>query len=162
METLKKVGRIFLNIVFVLIILITIIFMCGFIQMKKSNNKYVNIFGYTVMQVVTGSMSGTIEEQDIIVVKITKDVKTNDIITYDNGKNLITHRIIKINDDFITTKGDANNTEDKPITNDLVVGKVVFIAKNVAIWVKVFTTPAVIISLIVTISLIYVVCFYKK
>ena len=57
---------------------------------------YVNVFGYTYFVVATGSMSGTIEVDDIIFVKITKSVKINDIITFKNKDgDIITHRLIK-------------------------------------------------------------------
>ena len=40
--------------------------------MKKD---YVNVFGYTYFVVASGSMSGTIEVDDIIFVRLTKNVK---------------------------------------------------------------------------------------
>ena len=56
---------------------------------------HVNVFGYTYFVVATGSMSGTIEVNDIIFVKITKDVEKNDIISYKNKSGeIITHRLI--------------------------------------------------------------------
>ncbi len=91
--------------------------------MKKD---YVNIFGYSYFVVATGSMSGTIEVNDIIFVKLTDNVKNNDIITFKNQNgDIITHRIIQTSGNRIITKGDANNTQDDAITRNHVIGKVV-------------------------------------
>ena len=54
----------------------------------------------------------------------------------------------------IVTQGDANNTEDKPIIKELVVGKVIHIFSNVEVWMNVIKTPEVILSGIGTIGVI--------
>ena len=111
------------------------------------------LFGHSVFQKKTGSMSGTLEVEDIIVVKLTKDVAKNDIITFLQDDTIITHRILEIKDETITTKGDANNTKDEPINKEQIIGKVVFSFKNIAIWKQVFTTPQVYILIILTLIL---------
>ncbi len=54
---------------------------------------------------------------------------------------------------MIITKGDANNTEDAAITEEQVIGKVVFVGKEYGKYVKVITEPVVLISFFVTIIL---------
>ena len=98
-------------------------------------------------------MSGTIEVNDIVIVKITKDVSENDIITFKQNDAIITHRIIGIDDEYINTKGDANNSEDSPIKKEQVIGKVVKIISKLGIWIKVLSESRVIISIIITILL---------
>ena len=61
---------------------------------------------------------------------------------------------MKIDGDKLITKGDANNTEDKAITKDDIIGKVISVYPKVGIWVKVFTEPNVLISVFVTLVLI--------
>ena len=129
--------------------------------MKKNNNKYINIFGYTIIQVATGSMTPTLKVKDIVIVKITKEINNNEIITYEENNVLITHRAIEVTEKNILTKGDANNSIDKPITKENVIGKVVFIIPKIGIWKKVLTTPKVIISGTITICLIYCVSISK-
>ena len=158
---MKKIGNILINSILVLVIIITIIVVICFAIMKKNNQQYINVFGYSIMQVVTGSMEDTIKVKDIVIVKITKDVKNNEIISYEDNNKIITHRIIKITDNYIVTKGDANNSEDKPITKEKVVGKVVCIIPKVAIWQKVFASPPVFISGSITIILLYLVYVNK-
>ena len=94
-------------------------------------------------------MAPTITTNDLIVVKITKDADIDDVITFEDGSSLITHRVIsKTNNGFIT-KGDANNENDKQITSEQVVGKVIKILPNMGVWFKVFTTP----------KIIFLICF---
>ena len=62
------------------------------------------MFGYTALEVVTGSMSGTIEIGDLVIVELTKDINVGDIIVYGQDDNLITHRVIEINEENINNE----------------------------------------------------------
>lgn len=87
-----------------------------------------SFFGYSTLIVTTGSMSGTIEQGDMIVIKKTDEYKIGDVITFiPEGESIpTTHRIIRISGDHYYTKGDANNAEDmRPVTADRIVGKVI-------------------------------------
>lgn len=134
----------------ILIIILVIVLYC-YAQLKLLNKDYINFCGYTVFRVITGSMSDTIKPQDIVIVKITKDVNVDDIITYKKDKDFITHRVIEKNEKQIVTKGDANTSQDEPIIINDVVGKVIYIVNNVGIWINVFKTPQVIIAIIISI-----------
>ena len=91
------------------------------------------VFGVAPMVVLSGSMSGTaqdhIEAGDLIF-DTKADVNTlkeGDVISFMENKVVVTHRIIRIETAqdgtrLFVTKGDANNTEDEPITADMVVG----------------------------------------
>ncbi len=154
MKILSKISKALLNIILVILLLIMIILVYNIIQINCLNKDYMNIFGYSLFQVKTGSMSGTIEKGDIIIVKITKDVKNNDIVTYQSEGSIITHRIISMNEAEIITKGDSNNSQDDPITKEQIVGKVVYTFKNVEIWKKVLMTPGVYLLIIATMILL--------
>ena len=90
-----------------------------------------SIFGYSSLMVATGSMSGTIEEGDLIIIKDTGDYKIGDIVTFfQDGDDIpTTHRIInkEVTEDGVTywiTRGDANNSPDKrSITSDEIIGE---------------------------------------
>ena len=123
--------------------------------------------GYAVFQVATGSMSGEMEVKDIIIARVLnedkkQELKVDDIVVFQEADNLITHRIIEIEEDKIITKGDSNNTEDAPIKRENVIAKVVKTVHKIAIWEKVFTTPEVYISIIVTVTLFGVTFAYSK
>ena len=88
-----------------------------------SNSSFLNM---RIYRVGSGSMEPYLKINSLILIKESNDYKINDIITYQNGDEYITHRIISINDDEIVTKGDANNKEDDPITKDKIVGKLIY------------------------------------
>lgn len=150
----EKIAHIILNIIITFVFLMVVIVGYNYIQLQIMKKDYTNFFGYTVFEVSTGSMAKTLNIYDVILVKITKDIKENDIITYKKDNELITHRIMEINEDKIITKGDANNTEDKEITTDAIIGKVISIYPKLGIWSKVFTEPNVLISIFITLILI--------
>lgn len=74
---------------------------------------------------MTGSMEPTINVNSLILIKEQKSYKVNDIITFKSKNSYVTHRIVSIEEDKVITKGDNNNTEDKPISKKDIVGKLV-------------------------------------
>ena len=155
-KLIKKIDFFTALLLFILIVLLYF-----FAQLKVFGKKYINCFGYTIFQVITGSMEDTIKINDIVVVKIGSDFNENDIITFKNDENFITNRVIKKTDEEIITKGDNNTAEDEPIKKEDVVGKVVYIVQNVNVWINVLKTPEVIIAIIVTILVIKLLFFNK-
>ena len=153
-KVFEKVAHIILNIVIAIVFLVVLIVGYNYIQLQILNKDYTNFFGYTVFEVSTGSMAKTLNIYDVILVKITKEVEQGDIITYKYNDELITHRIMKIDGDKLITKGDANNTEDKAITKDDIIGKVISVYPQLGIWTKVFTEPNVLICAFITLILI--------
>ena len=111
---LKQIFDIFFSIVFAIIILVVTSLI---IQKYILKEEVPNIFGYKILQVMSGSMSGEFETGDTILIKEIKeesDLKIGDVITYRIAKNtLVTHRIVnitKIGENLnYTLKGDANN-----------------------------------------------------
>lgn len=162
MKKLKNIPNLILNIIIFMLIVIAVFVMIGFVQLNILNREYTDIFGYSLFQTKTGSMIPTIEIGDIVIVKLGDDVKQDDIITYKEGNSLITHRITQIDSDKIITKGDNNNTEDKPISREDIVGKVVYIIGDVQIWKMVFSDISVIIPICITIALFIVLILYKE
>ena len=70
--------------------------------------------------------------KDLIVIKKSDRYKINDIVTYKtNDGSTITHRIISINHNEIITKGDANSSNDFPITKDKIIGKLILRIHNI-------------------------------
>lgn len=79
--------------------------------------------------VKSNSMYPVINKKDIVIVKQRKEYYLNDIITYiDKNSNLITHRIIRIENEGYITKGDNNNSEDEEIIKkENIKGKIILI-----------------------------------
>ena len=157
MKIARKIAEIILNIIIIIIAILIVFAISYLVQTRIMGKKYANIFGFTAFQVASGSMSGTINIGDAVIVKITDQIKENDIIVYMQDNNFITHRVIKIAEDSITTKGDANTTQDLPITKDKIVGKVIFIIPNLETWKKIITTPYILICIIITLLLFSIV-----
>lgn len=158
-KVVNKIIGIVLNSLLIIVTLIILVGIYYLVQIKVFNNDYANIFGYTFFEVATGSMADTIEIGDVVIVELTKDVRKNDIIVYKEEENFITHRLIDINEngEFIT-KGDANNTEDKPVNETQVLGKVTYIIPKLGIWRKAILSPQVLIliaSLIILLGIAF-------
>jgi len=146
----EKIIQFIMNIFLVIASIAMIFSITGFFQLKVLNKTYVNLFGYTVFSVATGSMQPTLNINDIIIIKITDDVKENDIITFRENNEFITHRVIKNNNETFITKGDSNNTEDNPINKQNIIGKFVCKIPVIGILGDILTTPKVFISLMAT------------
>lgn len=99
--------------------------------------------GYALLTIETGSMSGTIEIGDMILIKDTKDYKIGDIITFlpDGDTIPTTHRIINYGaDGTFVTKGDANNAKDTiSVSSEMIFGEVIKVLPKVGLfadWVR--------------------------
>lgn len=154
-KVINKISTIILNILLVIVSILIIIGLYYLVQIKILNNSYANIFGYTFFEVATGSMSNTIEIGDVVIVKITKEVQENEIIVYSEDNNFITHRLItKDENGKFITKGDANNSEDKPIEEAQILGKVIYIIPKIGILKRAILSPQVLILILTLIILL--------
>ena len=148
---MKKVKDILKYVATGFLVLLVLLCVYTFIVTDLMKKDYVNVFGYSYFVVASGSMSGTIEVDDIIFVKLTKDVKTDDIITYKSKDgSIITHRLVNMNGNTYITKGDVNNAVDDAVTKEQIIGKVrfiispSFILKSLAIFLIVFILLALV------------------
>ena len=143
MTYLKKILK---SIACGFLVLLVSLCVYTFIVTDVMKKDYVNVFGYTYFVVKTGSMSGTLEIDDIIIVKITKETKVKDIITYVNDKGeIITHRLVRKSGNKLIAQGDVNNTEDAPITKDNLIGTVSFVI-----------SPSFILKVVATILILFI------
>ena len=73
-------------------------------------------------------MKPAINPGDLIFVrKVDVDkIKEGDIITFKNEDMVATHRVVKVDKNTITTKGDSNNTEDYPTDKKEIIGEFSF------------------------------------
>ena len=99
-----------------------------FVVVKIQNPNAVPMpFGFGASLVLSGSMEPEISTDDLVFVKRADELHVGDVVLYNTGGSNVLHRITKIDGDIITTQGDANNTEDKPISASVVLG--VYIGK---------------------------------
>ena len=112
---MKKILSILLIIICLVILIINICSIFG-----------LPILGFRLLKVASGSMEPTLPINSLILVKESNNYQENDIVTYKDEYGYTTHRIIEIKQYSIITKGDANNTTDKEVAIDDIIGKVIF------------------------------------
>lgn len=83
------------------------------------------LFGYKGYIILSGSMESVLTPGDFIIVKAHpyQTIKENDVVTFKMGNQVITHRVVRLSNTGITTKGDANEDEDNnQITQNEYIG----------------------------------------
>ena len=119
MKVIKIIKNIILDIIIVFLV-------AAIIVGHLNKTKPVPFFNYYFFTVLTGSMQDTLYPGDNIIVKKQDNYKVGDIVTYKADEVYVTHRITKINGNQITTKGDANTSEDPPFDKKNILGKFVY------------------------------------
>ena len=154
MSHLKKITKLVVNVFTGILLVILVMVIYGKVVITFGKNSYPNYFGYTVFEVASGSMEPTLRINDAILVKVTQEnLNKGDIIAFYGENAVITHRILYIDDDIITVKGDNNNIVDKPINRAQVIGKIVKVFPRLGIWKKVITDPKILIAIFITLLL---------
>ena len=82
-------------------------------------------FGFGFASVLSGSMEPELSEGDLLVVVEKDAYYEREVVVFQDGRTLVTHRIIRIEGGEILTMGDANNSPDSPITKEQIKGKVI-------------------------------------
>lgn len=136
-------GKIWRRIVLIIIGLIIGINIYSWNASTLAGNSLPMPFGVGASVVMSGSMSPTLEVNDLIVVQKKASYEVGDIVVYQSGKTLIVHRIIDLEENMITTQGDANNAADDPINVNTVKGEVVFHIPFLGAIINVLKTPIV-------------------
>ncbi len=163
MNYIKKIVKITINGLTYILLAILVLIIYGKVSVTFSNKLYPNYFGYTFFEVASGSMKPTLDINDVIAVKFgNKNIEKDDIIAFTDGESVITHRVVYIDGDSVIVKGDNNNTVDKPIKIDQIIGPVVKIFPHLGLWKKVLTDPKIIIALFVTLLLFDFALSYNK
>ena len=98
-------------------------------------------FGYGAAVVLSGSMEPAISEGDLIIVKEIEKFAKNDVVVYDDTENLVVHRIVDIDGESVTTKGDANPVADQPVHVSAIMGTVVIVIPFAGKLVDFLKTP---------------------
>lgn len=103
-------------------------------------------FKYKLVAIISGSMEPVYYRGDavIIVAKKAKEINKGDILAFNVGNGIVTHRVVKIEEVggiyTFTTKGDNNDANDTfEIHNDDVIGTVNYILKYAGfptVWVN--------------------------
>ena len=146
------------------LIRLVLLILCGAtlglsVYMINANNMVGNRlpmpFGYGAAVVLSGSMEPTFSEGCLLIVKEKQTYEMDDIVVYEEAGKLIVHRIIDMEKETVTTKGDANNIADEPIAIDDIRGEAIYWIPKVGLLVNFLKTPIGVISiLIISIAMI--------
>lgn len=151
----EKIINTILDILIGIFTLILLISIYNGIQTKIFGNSYSSFYGYSFFEIQTGSMEPVISAGDWIIVKNKNKYKLNDIITYQQDENFITHRIVETYKGTYITQGDDNNTKDEgSISKEQIIGEVVKILPGFGILKKTVFNPIVLMFIIIAIYLI--------
>jgi len=115
--------KIFKDIIFWIIYLAILI---GLIYGIPKGLAYVLKTEYPMASITSGSMWPVLKRGDLILIKgiNSKDeIKIGDIVVYKNPKGFTIHRVVKLEWNAVTTRGDANNVDDQPVSYEEIIGK---------------------------------------
>lgn len=119
-------------------------------------------FGYGIANVLSGSMEPTFSKGALLLVKEEKQAEPGQIVVYQSGQELIVHRVIQIEGNLVTTKGDANETADPVFDASQIKGVVVGWIPFLGSLVSFLKTPAGIILLLICAVLLMEGSFRKQ
>lgn len=111
--------------------------------------------------VLSGSMEPELSVDDLIFVSSKDEYFVGDVVVFQDEYSLIVHRIIKIEGEVVTTKGDANDSADPSIELKDIKGKVVGTIPGIGGFISVIKSPIGVIC-IIGISVILLILSYSK
>jgi signal peptidase len=110
-------------LIFLVMLLLTNLYIM--VQKIVLHNDLPKVLGFSQLIVVSGSMQPAIDAGDLVVIRQQKKYNVGDIVTLRSGNSLVTHRIIDMDQEYVHTKGDANNVADQPMPLSSIQGKVI-------------------------------------
>ena len=157
MKTKQNLKEIILNTTINTIVIFSFILLLFVIDSKYvKKDRIVNLLGKSILVVTTESMAPSINSGDLIIISRDNNYKKDDIVTFIDDDICITHRIIKEENDNFITRGDANNIDDKPITKNQIIGKVIYHSHILGIIVLYFLKPMVIIYFLFSVLILLI------
>ena len=154
MNTIKHILKVFIVGLTVIMLFIGILMTIS-IYIKKDKVPF--LLNYSYLKVVSGSMEPTIHVNDIIFIKKEYSYEIGDIVTFEVGEELVTHRIIKEEGNGVITKGDNNNAEDGLILKESIIGRVVGTSKILGVFIDIILKPIPMICIFVFMIIIFII-----
>ena len=112
-------------------------------------------FGYGASVVLSGSMEPTLSVGDLLIVQAQENYEVGDIVVYQSGKMPVVHRIMELDEEMVTTRGDANNTNDEPFPVGAIKGEVIAVVPGVGQVLWTLKSPvATVIMLVLAVLLV--------
>ncbi len=129
-KIIKIIRYVYLGIVSVVILFLGIFLISSLVN----KTSYTKAFGLAFFEVQSYSMYPDLNKGDLIIVKDRKveEYQVGMVVTYikPNEKIPTTHKIVKIEDNMITTRGIANDSDDLPFDVSCIIGEVIGVWRN--------------------------------
>ena len=120
-------------------------------------------FGFGLCIISSGSMSPTLEAYDLAVIVPRQEYQVGDIVVFSDDIGLTIHRIIAVDGDQVTTKGDyEGNSPDHPIELSAIQGKMLFSVPRMGMFFEYVKRPRVIIAVICLALILLLISFQPE
>jgi len=121
----KKIIKVALEWFIYIVVFITIVWGTPMILVKMLHTEY------PIASITSGSMWPVLKQGDMVFIRgysgNKQDLKLGDVVVYKNERGFTIHRIVKLDEKTLVTKGDANNIDDAPVEYSQLIGKMVTI-----------------------------------
>lgn len=77
-----------------------------------------SICGFSPVAVLSGSMEPAFYSGDLLIIQKQENYRKNEIVTFEDGGVLTTHRIVDRTPKGFLTKGDSNNISDRELVSE--------------------------------------------
>lgn len=139
MKFLRKMAGALMAALFILILLLNLWGIASTVLLKRPLPE---VFGYSYLAVLTGSMEPAVSAGDLIVIYRQTDYHVGDIITFLENGIFTTHRISAAGPNGYQTKGDANSAADSDLVPpEQIMGRVVWVFPGVGNALLFLRTP---------------------
>lgn len=116
--------------------------------------------GFKLVGVASSSMEPGISKDDALIVRQEYGrYLPGQIITFktkNSPGDLVTHRVVRVDKNYLVTKGDANSIADRPISRDQIVGAPIARLKQFGLVLNIFRRPIGLFLLVYLPSLIVI------
>jgi len=121
------------------------------------------LLGYKGYTVISGSMEPEISAGDFVFVKMEpfEEIQANDVITFQTTDQVIvTHRVNRLTEGKIETKGDANNAVDAELVpSERLIGRVAWIIPYLGS-LLIFLQKPIVVIVLTTLVIIWLLFAY--
>lgn len=137
----NKIFKVIYNVLYALFTIAVVLILLAVILQRVSNNT-LSLGGFRIFNIVTGSMVPKYQVGDTLLAKSIEPskIKVGDDVVYQgaegtfNGK-IVTHQVIAIEEENgvykFHTKGIANTDEDPVVSQEQIMGKVIYNIKTI-------------------------------
>ena len=154
-----KICRMILLALMTLLVVLLVGYNVSAALARAAGRDLPTVAGYSTAVIISGSMSGAIEIDDMVVARAQKSYASGDVILFQepDGSRIVCHRVVRLEDGQYITKGDANGVEDSnPVPPELVIGRVRWIIPGVGLLQRFLRSPLGMMAIIAIIALMFI------